>query len=144
VDDYLAQQTVWLVRLVQYVGMYTIFHTANNEGPEVAAIEGSGETKGPESMLTGRSRLKPKRRCLNAKDRSPAPHLHMQTHAERRIKRCTCCFFMSTILDYWVLRVVEGNLGRYITSCNTYFSLGNNGAAIRSLCPVATALRGSK
>ena len=31
------------------------FHTAINEGLEVVAIEGSGETKGPESMLTGRS-----------------------------------------------------------------------------------------
>jgi hypothetical protein len=31
------------------------FHTAIIEGLEVVAIEGSGETKGPESMLTGRS-----------------------------------------------------------------------------------------
>jgi hypothetical protein len=44
-----------MVGTIGTVCMYALFHTANNEGPEVAAIEGSGETKGPESMLTGRS-----------------------------------------------------------------------------------------
>jgi hypothetical protein len=38
--------------LVQYA---ILLSYSNNEGPEVAAIEGSGETKAPESMLTGRS-----------------------------------------------------------------------------------------